>query len=171
MLAYVRQLLDTSQPPLDDVFTYSITEDHQITYHEARFSRSNQETVLVLIRDVTRQKRLEQEMEEQRSLLETFFQSLPDPTVIANPNREIIKINRAVKPVFGYEPESLIGKPSAVLYASQDDFYKQGSARYNPDSQSQNEQYAVSYKRANGEVFTSETIGSVIRTEAGMLIG
>jgi PAS domain S-box-containing protein len=61
--------------------------------------------------------------EHQRRLSEArfhqFFMTLPEYCYIISPSGEIIDVNPAACDALGYRPEELIGKPLAVLYASE----------------------------------------------------
>ena len=73
--------------------------------------------------------------------------------------------------LFGYQPEELIGKQTAILYASEAEYERQGRRRFNLSAAKQREPYEVNYRRRNGELFVGETVGTVVKNDAGEIIG
>jgi PAS domain S-box-containing protein len=126
---------------------------------------------VVHARDITSEMPLREELEHQRVLLDAFFTAIPDAAVIADPDRRIIMANPAVKTVFGRTAESIIGDTTAVLYAARSDYESAGREVYHRGSQAQRTRYPMTYVRADGTRFPSETIGSALIARDGRTIG
>ncbi len=119
---------------------------------------------------VTRQK-TEQELAKSRAEFEAMFNSMPDAVMFADTERRIVMNNPAVHSMFGYSDEELIGNTTEMLYANKADFHDQGRRRYRADSSSERGAYEIQYRRKDGSVFWSETIGTRVKDAAGDIIG
>lgn len=146
--------------------------DVLLSANAERDSDGNIVRSIAVINDVTQLNRTQNELEANQSLLEAFFQAIPDATVLVNPKREIIKANRAVESIFGYRESELIGKTTEIFYINNEAFLEQARLRYNPEAKVlTGESYPLHYRRKNGETFPAETIGSAIRTQGNELLG
>jgi diguanylate cyclase (GGDEF)-like protein/PAS domain S-box-containing protein len=111
------------------------------------------------------------ELAEQKMLFEAIFNGVPDAMVLADANRDVVLVNPAMSRIFGYDPEEVKGRNAAIFYALPEEYERQGRVRYNPDSEQTFEPFEVNYQRKDGEVFPGETVGTVIRDEAGVVLG
>jgi PAS domain S-box-containing protein len=121
--------------------------------------------------DLTERVLAAKEMEKQKTTFEALFESIPDATVLADPQRRIIAINRAFTEIFGYTLDEIVGKPTSVFYESEEEFLRQGRLRYNLSSEKATEPYVVTYKRKDGILFPGETVGTKVFTPDGTLLG
>ena len=71
----------------------------------------------------------------------------------------------------GYEPEEVNGKRSRMLYIRGEDFETQGKVRYNPYARDMYQSYEIEYRKKNGDVFLSETVGTPVRDKNDEAIG
>ena len=113
----------------------------------------------------------EQELEREKVKFETIVNSIPDALMFANADRELTYCNPAVKNVFGYEPEDLVGRPTSVLYAHQKDHEKQGVERFHVRANDNREPFETSWVRKDGTVFPGEAISSIVRVSNGETVG
>lgn len=103
---------------------------------------------------------------------ESIFNAIPDALVITDTDRCIIMANPAVEKIFGYTLKEVIGKNTQQFYARKEDYEEQGRLRYSKQGGAElSEPYRMLYRRKNGEVFLSETVGSAVRDEKGNVIG
>jgi PAS domain S-box-containing protein len=102
---------------------------------------------------------------------EALFRTTGDAVIFVNINRKIVLVNRAFSNLFGYEPDEIVGKESSIIYASHDEFIRQGKIRYNLRAKEKVEPYEVTYRRKNGEQFQGETVGSILFNEEGNIFG
>ena len=123
------------------------------------------------IHDITDWKAAEEEIQRQQTLFEAVFRDVPDAMVLTDPNRQIIMANPAVTRTFGYAAAEVLGKETAVLYESREEFDRQGKIRFNLSAGDSRKPYFVSYRRKNGEVFPGETVGTPIRDRHGDVLG
>lgn len=123
------------------------------------------------VRDITQRKQIEAELEKQKSFFEAIFNDIPDATVVANTDREIVLCNPALTNVFGYLPEDVLGLKTVVLYENPEEFERQGRLRFNLNAEEKLLPYVVNYRRKNGEVFPGETVGTAIKDHQGNVLG
>ena len=60
-----------------------------------------------------------------------MFRTTSDAIVFSDTERRLVMVNRAVAKMFGFGPEEILGKKTVVLYASPEDYERQGRERYN----------------------------------------
>ncbi|GAB4336249.1 MAG: hypothetical protein Kow0089_06370 [Desulfobulbaceae bacterium] len=102
---------------------------------------------------------------------ESIFNALPDALVFTDAERRIVMANPAVEKVFGYRPEEVIGRKTEMFYASREEYERQGRIRFNLSAEEQVKPYKVEYRRRDGSVFLSETVGTVVRDGEGTVLG
>ena len=136
-----------------------------------REHRDNWSRVIFTIEDITERKRAEEAFDRQNTLFEAIFRDVPDAMVLTDPTRKIIMCNPGLTRIFGHEPEEVLGKETAILYESREEFERQGRIRFNLNAQERLEPYVVNYRRKNGEVFPGETVGTTIRNKTGETLG
>lgn len=111
------------------------------------------------------------EAEQQASKFAAIFNGISDAIVFTDTNRRIISVNRGMEKTFGYTIDDLVGKTTAVLYESVEDYERQGRIRFNMTAEEKNLPYELNYRRKNGQVFVGETLGTVINGPNGEVLG
>ena len=71
---------------------------------------------MVLIRDLTEQLKITEELEAVKSSYSALSETVADPILQINQDFQIIFANTAVERVFGYAPNELVGKDFSVLF-------------------------------------------------------
>ena len=127
--------------------------------------------VLWTANDITERRQSEREVERQRSMFEAIFRGIPDAVAYTDVNRQIIATNPGLQTTFGFSEDELVGRTTNVLYASEEEFIRQGQLRFHDDSQAQLKPYVVNYRRKDGIVFPGETLGTVIHDKHGKTLG
>lgn len=102
---------------------------------------------------------------------EYIFKALPDAAVFTDINRVVLMTNPAFCRVFGYEETEVVGRHAGIFYASREEFERQGEIRFNLTAAEQLQPYQVRYRNKNGDVFFSETVGTVVRDDEGIPFG
>jgi len=102
---------------------------------------------------------------------EAMFNAIPDAVMFADANRRIVMNNPAVHAMFGYSDKELIGNTTEMLYADPDDFVAQGRARFHSGSGSASAPYEVRYKKKDGTVFWTESLGAQVKDAHGKHVG
>ncbi|NBD36395.1 MAG: PAS domain S-box protein [Chloroflexi bacterium] len=72
-----------------------------------------------IARDITAEKRAEQQLRESQKLLSKVFDSMLDAIFILNLQAEIIDCNPAASEMFGYPCQELMGKTTALLHVDE----------------------------------------------------
>ncbi len=129
------------------------------------------EKLLTTSRDVTQRMRAATDVANERALLEAIFDALPDPTLVVDPQRRVVRLSRSVTTAFGYEPGELLGRTTERLYADPDSFAKTGRRYFHPTVKQTSASYAERYRRASGEEFDGEASAGVVRGGDGQVLG
>ncbi len=111
------------------------------------------------------QKTMEQRLWKQTRLFEAIFNAVPDAFIFADAERRIKLCNQGFVNMFGYSDSEVIGLKTKILYADEDDFERQGRIRFNQEVKKLLNPYEINFKRRDGTVFPTETIGTVVRTK------
>ncbi|MBD3226031.1 MAG: PAS domain S-box protein [Caldithrix sp.] len=159
---------------LDDHATIDlklIRNDHNRRFWSITCTFLPDQKILSFAVDTTEKRLSEQALLDSQAELEQIFQALPNALVYANTERQFIRVNQNFSRLFGYNPEEVLGKKTELIYASKADFEKQGRIRYNPDSKEPHEPYMIRYRRKDGSIFPSETIGTAVRNARGQVVG
>lgn len=114
-------------------------------------------------------KEVQKELSFQRMLLEGIFTHTPDAMIITDKDNCIIMCNPALKNMFGYVDDELIGKKRAFLY-SQNNYSGLTGQCKEGDRFNTSIPVSIAYRRKDGEVFLGETIGSVIKSKQGEVV-
>lgn len=122
-------------------------------------------------RDITDHKQMEEALYQKTAELEAIFTTIPDAVVFANTNRQIVKINPAFTTLFGYKIENVFGEKTRIIYAHPEDYEKEVALRFNPNADEHLDPYEIMYRRANGDVFVSESVGALVKDHEGGLLG
>lgn len=143
-----------------------------------RFSASTLQTLpdsqavsFAFVTDITESKRQAQELKRQKTLFEAVFRDVPDAMVLTDVDRHIVMCNPAFTRIFGYEPDEVIGRETRFLHADSETYEEQGRLRFNLDASERLEPYEISYRRKNGQVFPSETVGTAVKDQNGDILG
>ncbi|MEM6647371.1 MAG: PAS domain S-box protein [Bacteroidota bacterium] len=103
--------------------------------------------------------------------LNATLDSIPDAIVLTGPDRRITRINPAFQALFGYTAAEVMGQTTELLYESPEAFRRMGRERFNLSAEEKRKPYHIRYRRKNGSVFTSETVGTAVRSSNGEVLG
>ncbi len=129
------------------------------------------QSIANVLAEAIERKRTEEALARSKAEFEAMFNSMPDAVMFADTNRIIVRNNPALHEMFGYSDEELVGQTTEMLYADPADFMKQGQLRYSVGAENDKTSYEVWYKRKDGTVFISETIGAQVKDAGGKDIG
>lgn len=79
----------------------------------SRIELHRQPFVYTSIRDISRQKKLQRELQESESFLKTVIDEFPDVLVVKDENAKFLLANKAVASLYDTTPEEMIGKDDA----------------------------------------------------------
>ena len=112
-----------------------------------------------------------QELAKAKAEFEAMFRAIPDAVMFADTQRRILRNNPAVKMLFGYDDSELIGQTTQLLYADSEEFSRQGKSRFHSGPGAEPGPYEMRYKRKDGLVFWTESLGAQVKDEQGQHIG
>ena len=121
--------------------------------------------------DITKRKEAEDALQDQQKELEQIFEALPNALIYADPTRHVARVNQKFVQTFGYQAEEILQQEIALLYAHHNAFLEQEKIRFNPKAPTRTEPYEIEMRRKNGEVFISETVGTIVRDSKDELRG
>ena len=124
-----------------------------------------------LQKEIVIRQRAEQALAKSKAEFEAMFNSIPDGVMFTDTERHIIMVNPAVHSMFGYSGQELIGNTTEMLYADKADYLDQGRRRYRTGSNTESGAYEVKYKRKDGTVFWTESLGTQVKNSQGETIG
>lgn len=105
-----------------------VTSDFREELMEALKKVTN-ETIESISREITERRQAEESLRKIEALESSILSAIPH-AVVGLHKRTIIFANDAVKSVFGWEPEELIGRSSRVLYRSEEEYEEIGRHYY-----------------------------------------
>lgn len=108
---------------------------------------------------------------QRKAEFEAMFYAIPGAVMFADTERRIVLNNPAVHEMFGYSDEELIGRTTEMLYADPEDFLEQGKRRFHTGTGVKKRAYEVRYKRKDGSVFWTETLGTPVKDGNNKPIG
>ena len=126
---------------------------------------------LAVMVDITERARVQTDLRLQKTLMDAFFEAIPDAVIIASSERVIQRINAHGEALFGFGIEELRGHTTQVLYGDLQTYERRGREQFNPSQTGAPSTAHVRYRRKNGSYFDSETSASPIRTPEGELLG
>lgn len=95
--------------------------------------------------------------------LRQMLGQIDDIILFGDAQRRITYMNDSAVKAFGYSREELIGEQTRILYATSDEFDRQGTSRFSGDAKPEHEGRVIRYRRKNGTYFYGETIGGPIK--------
>lgn len=110
------------------------------------------------------------------SLTETryrnLFTSMRDVIVIADLSRTIVDVNQpALRDVFGYETDEVIGRSAMLLYADRSVFDMTGKEVFNRYDVDRGKLIEVPFRRKSGEIFEGELFALKMYGDQGEVVG
>jgi PAS domain S-box-containing protein len=93
------------------------------------FRLRNREVLCGVIRDITERKRAEEELSEREQIMNTILAVSPVGIGLIR-NRIIVKANRAMDRIWGYQNGSLVGESTRVLYSDDEEYRRVGQEFY-----------------------------------------
>ncbi|GMQ83899.1 MAG: hypothetical protein BMS9Abin06_0645 [Gammaproteobacteria bacterium] len=121
--------------------------------------------------DITAYKQTLEALTHSEAQFAAMFNAIPDAVTLADTERRIVMNNPALHDMFGYSDEELIGNTTEMLYADPADYKKQGQHRYRVGPGTEQSPYEVRYRRKDGTVFWTETLGTQVKDASGTVIG
>jgi PAS domain S-box-containing protein len=122
-----------------------------------------------IVRDITRRRALEKELRGTKEFLENIMESSADGIVTTDLKGKITYMNRAMEEMLGYRKPEHLGKHISTLYVRGIQEARDIMNLLMVDEKINN--YEMAVKSITGEVLTILTSNSLLRDEAGQVIG
>jgi len=90
------------------------------------------------------------------------FGKLAEGVAVVDMSRRIAFVNDAITTIFGYTREELLGRSPELIYLSNKDYKSTGAERFNGTEAAIAAPFQMQYRRKNGEIFTAETVGTIL---------
>ena len=137
-----------------------------VEVHGYPYSPGHPELVAVVVHDLTRRHRLEQDLRRQTAYFRQLFENSPDGIVILDDQDHIIEANSAFLEMFGYPADECIGHSLNSLVAPEDET---ATAKALSDKARNNmlRTEGVLRKRKDGSTLRVDILGYPITTEDG----
>lgn len=108
------------------------------------------------------------ELEQSERRFRNLFTSMRDVIFVADLERTIIDANQpALREIFGYELDEVIGENARFLYADDDGYNLSGREIYNRKGYVQGKIIEVALRKKNGEIFPGEIFALKLLDEQG----
>lgn len=98
-----------------------------------------------------------------RQTLSRIFSDLDAAVVVADEHGHIVVVNAAMRRLFGYAEQELLGCSADIIQADGNDFVARGRARFDAQARLKHSSYMSRCRRHDGSVFDAETIVGPIR--------
>lgn len=144
-----------------------------------RDNRRNTTLLLAVTRDITDRRLAEEKIHlhsealaasEQR--FRNLFLSIRDVIVVADTSRTILDVNQpALRDMFGYELNEVMGERTSVLYASKDAFQMTGKKVFDSNNEPVGQLMEIDFRRKDGTVFPAELFALKLLDEHGEISG
>ena len=131
----------------------------------------NPEYLIGISDDITEVQAIQKEKENQNMLLEIIFQSFPDALLLTDPEGLIMRISNGFERLFGYKENEIKGESTTVIYPGTESLFDKAKSRYFSDPLLDYLPFEEEYVTKSGKQFTGETVGSIIKTQSGELLG
>lgn len=120
-----------------------------------------------IARDMSKQKRAEEELRTAKEYAETIIQSSGDMIISVDANRNVSEFNPAAERTFGYRREEVVGHPIEQLYADT------VTSTFIRDAIRQHGKYTgeAINRRKDGTLFPSSLSASLMRDAGGKVVG
>jgi len=127
----------------------------------------NPETLtLVIVRDITEQKRATEALARERAYLDMLFDNAPDGMVVTDRSGQILRVNRRFSEMFGYERREAMGSQIDALVA-RDGYAREGMNLTRQVASGRSVSVETERVRKDGTLFPCRAIGIPIRLEGG----
>ena len=121
--------------------------------------------------DITERKKTEEALRLSQAELASIFNSISDAVIFTDRERRILRVNPAFTSIWGYAPEEAIGRTTEFLYADKEGYQEEGTSRYHVNEGAETPLFVQSWRRKDGSVFPSESLGVQVKDPEGNVIG
>ncbi|UCC20001.1 MAG: PAS domain S-box protein [Promethearchaeota archaeon] len=81
-----------------------------VSYQASICTIENEKIIQVIIEDISKRKKVEENLKESEAKYHKLFETSPDAVILTNLNGTILEANSALENIFGYSPQEFIGE-------------------------------------------------------------
>ncbi|WP_351088113.1 EAL domain-containing protein [Shewanella sp. S1-49-MNA-CIBAN-0167] len=96
-------------------------------------------------------------------LFTSISNCVTDGFIFADPDRRIISINQGMELLLGYRSDELVGNTTSIIYASNEEYERQGRMYFNLAAGEKLKPYEANYRHKDGGIVVGETSRIVIK--------
>jgi len=122
------------------------------------------------IEDITNLKEAEAELHEREERYKALFDSIRDPILVADQERNILDCNPAFAQLFGYALNEIKGRKTSVVYDKEEQYEEMGRA-LRESLGSKEIVSTLDFKKKSGDIFPAEVKLSYLKDSAGKITG
>ncbi|AZG36158.1 bifunctional diguanylate cyclase/phosphodiesterase [Shewanella psychromarinicola] len=104
-------------------------------------------------------------------LFSSISNCVTDGFIFADPERRIISINQGMELLLGYCSDELVGKNVSIIYASNEEYERQGLMYFNLAAGEKLKPYEANYRHKDGGIVVGETSRIMIKDVDGQIQG
>ena len=156
-LNHLNESLEQANAPLE----------HRLRQGAAALRAANQQ----LTQEIVGREGVQAALDQKNAEFEAILKAIPDALVFADTERQVRLLNPAFTQMFGYPVDEVLERHIRMLYANVEDYEAPGRSRFNLNAAETLKPYEVNYRRRNGEVFVSETVGTAVKDNHGQTLG
>ncbi len=117
--------------------------------HPIRDESGNIMGVVEFVRDITRRKKVEEELKKSEERFRQFFENAPDYCYMISPDGKILNINKSALRALGYRKKEVVGKPliTTLYHPSSQEKAKKIFERWKETGKIRNEELTIVTKK------------------------
>jgi PAS domain S-box-containing protein len=126
-----------------------------------------------ICQDITERREMEEALRESLFMFENLFESAPDGTVLVDQDGLILRANRQIEDIFGYQRTELIGKPLETLLPDRyriGHSLRRGSFSKDPQLRPMGAGLELYGRRSDGTEFPVDIMLSPLKTDQGLQV-
>ncbi|TKB08009.1 PAS domain S-box protein [Desulforhopalus sp. IMCC35007] len=134
-------------------------------------SLSGKAHIISVTRDISKIRKIEREILEQKLLFETMFNAIEDGVFLTDTKGQILLANKSTESLFGYCQEEFIGNTTEFLYPDGDQYQKLYWTKGGTSAPISDRVTVAKYRNKSGKQFPGEVFGTKLFDKNNKWIG
>ena len=122
---------------------------------------SNPTRILIIVRDITKYKKVLEQLEQERNYLNLFYNNDGVGILLVDKKRTNIEVNNKFLQIWQYSEEEIIGKNTEILHVSHESYTKFGEMAFNKALHNNKIDIEYQFKRKDGTLFWGRFFGEI----------